>query len=41
MTIKESFNVTGLPTTCGVPEWRDFVSQHDAPAVARTRAAGA
>ncbi len=41
MTIKESFNVAGLPTTCGVPEWRDFVSQHDAPAVARTRAAGA
>jgi amidase len=33
--------VTGLPTTCGVPEWRDFVSQHDAPAVVRTRAAGA
>jgi amidase len=26
MTIKESFNVTGLPTTCGVPAWRDFVS---------------
>jgi amidase len=41
MTIKESFNVTGLPTTCGVPEWRDFVSQHDAPAIVRTRAAGA
>ena len=41
MTIKESFNVAGLPTTCGVPEWRDFVSQHNAPAVARTRAAGA
>ncbi|MGH7358052.1 MAG: amidase [Candidatus Rokuibacteriota bacterium] len=41
MTIKESFNVAGLPTTCGVPEWRDFVSQHDAPAVQRTRTAGA
>ena len=41
MTIKESFNVAGLPTTCGVPEWKDFVSQHDAPATARTRAAGA
>jgi amidase len=41
MTIKESFNVAGLPTTCGVPEWRDFVSRHDAPAVVRTRAAGA
>jgi amidase len=41
MTIKESFNVAGLPTTCGVPAWRDFVSRHDAPAVLRTRAAGA
>jgi amidase len=41
MTIKESFNVAGLRTTCGVPEWRDFVSQHDAPAVQRARAAGA
>ena len=27
--------MAGLPTTCGVPEWRDFVSQHDAPAVVR------
>jgi len=41
MTIKESFNVIGLPTTCGVPEWRNFISQHDAPAVVRTREAGA
>jgi amidase len=41
MTLKESINVTGLSTTCGVPEWKGFVSQHDAPAAARTRAAGA
>ena len=41
MTIKESFNVEGLPTSCGVPEWRGFVSRHDAPATVRTRAAGA
>src|SRR5262249_17322229 len=41
MTIKESYNVIGLPTTCGVPEWRNFISQHDAAAVARTREAGA
>ena len=41
MTLKESINVAGLATTCGVPEWRGFVSQHDAPAAARTRAAGA
>ena len=40
-TIKESFNVSGLPTTCGVPEWKAFVSQHDSPAWARLRAAGA
>jgi amidase len=41
ITLKESFNVTGLHTTCGVPEWKDFVSQHDAPAWSRLRAAGA
>jgi amidase len=41
MTLKESINVNGLGTTCGVPEWKGYVSQHDAPAAARTRAAGA
>ena len=41
ITLKESFNVNGLPTTCGVPDWKDFVSKHDAPAWARLRAAGA
>jgi len=41
ITLKESINVTGLPTTCGVPEWKEFVSTADAPAAARTRAAGA
>ena len=41
ITLKESINVIGLPTSCGVPEWRDFVSQHDAPATARLREAGA
>src|SRR2546421_9537752 len=41
MTLKESINVTGLGTTCGVPDWKGFVSQHDAPAWARLRAAGA
>jgi len=41
ITLKESFNVAGLGTTCGVPEWKGFVSQHDAPAWARLRAAGA
>ncbi len=41
VTLKESFNVSGLRTTCGVPEWKDFVSKHDAPAWTRLCAAGA
>jgi amidase len=41
MTLKESINVNGLGTTCGVPEWKGYVSQHDAPVATRTRAAGA
>lgn len=41
MTLKESINVQGLPTTCGVAAWKGFVSQHDAPATARVKAAGA
>ena len=41
MTLKESINVAGLATTCGVPEWRGFVSQHDAPTWTRLRNAGA
>src|SRR5438093_7144649 len=40
ITLKESFNVAGLPTTCGVPEWKGYVSPHDAPAAARLHAAG-
>jgi len=41
MTVKESLNVAGLGTTCGVPDWSSFVSAHDAPAWARLRGAGA
>ena len=41
ITLKESINVTGLHTTCGVPEWKGYISQHDAPVTTRTRAAGA
>src|SRR5262245_19245043 len=41
ITLKESFNVIGLRTTCGVPGWKDFVSKHDAPAWAWLREAGA
>src|SRR5215831_9741559 len=40
ITLKESINVAGLATTCGVPEWKGFVSAHDAPAAARLRDAG-
>jgi amidase len=40
ITLKESFNVAGLETTCGVPEWKGYVSAHDAPASARLRGAG-
>ena len=41
ITLKESINVAGLGTCCGVPEWKGFVSQHDAPAWIRLKAAGA
>src|SRR5712691_11142750 len=41
ITLKESINVSGLRTTCGVPQWRGFISEHDAPAWSRLRAAGA
>jgi amidase len=41
ITLKESINVAGLGTTCGVPDWKGYVSPHDAPAAVRTRAAGA
>src|SRR5215470_2993324 len=40
ITLKESINVAGLATTCGVPEWKGFISAHDSPAAARLRAAG-
>ncbi len=41
MTVKEAFNVAGLPTSWGLPPFRDFVPPHDAVAVQRLRAAGA
>jgi amidase len=41
MTVKESFNVAGLPTTWGFPEQKDFVPPEDALAVSRVKAAGA
>jgi len=41
MTVKESFNVAGLPTTWGIPRFKDFTAQEDALIVARVKAAGA
>jgi amidase len=41
MTVKESYNVAGLPTTWGIPEFKDFVPDADALAVERVKAAGA
>src|SRR5262249_36897819 len=41
MTIKEMFNVAGLPTTWGFPKYRDWRAPQDALVVRRLKAAGA
>lgn len=41
MTIKESFDVAGLPTTWGLAEHKDFIADRDAEVVRRLKAAGA
>ena len=41
MTVKEAFNVAGLPTTWGDPGAKDFIAAADATGVARLKAAGA
>ena len=41
MTVKESFNVAGLPTSWGVQGMKDWIADTDATAVARLKAAGA
>ncbi|MFD8596604.1 amidase [Kitasatospora sp. NPDC059646] len=41
VTVKESYDVAGLPTTWGMPQHRDFVPAEDALQVARLKAAGA
>jgi amidase len=41
MTVKESFNVAGLPTTWGFPASANWRASEDAVAVARLKAAGA
>ncbi|WP_438739445.1 amidase [Bradyrhizobium sp. U531] len=41
VTLKEPFNVAGLPTTWGFPQFRDFRPKEDALIVSRLKAAGA
>jgi amidase len=41
MTIKDAFDVTGMPATTGAPPYRDRIPEEDAAAVRRLRAAGA
>ncbi|MEU2421539.1 amidase [Streptomyces sp. NPDC007851] len=41
VTVKESYDIAGLPTTWGMPQHRDFVPAEDAVQVSRLRAAGA
>ena len=40
-TVKEPFNVAGLPTTFGFPQFRDFVPKQDSLLVSRLKDAGA
>lgn len=41
VTLKEPFNIAGLPTTWGYPEFRDFVPAEDSLVVSRLKGAGA
>src|SRR5215831_13516357 len=41
ITIKEPFNIAGLPTTWGFPQFKDFVPKEDAVIVSRAKSAGA
>lgn len=41
MTVKESFNIGGLPTTWGIPAAKGWLAAKDAEAVARLKSAGA
>jgi amidase len=40
-SVKEAFNVAGLPTTWGFPEFKDIVPKEDALIISRTKRAGA
>jgi len=41
ITVKEAFNVAGLATTWGIPQFKDFVPKEDAVLVSRVKSAGA
>lgn len=41
ITVKESYNIAGLPTTWGFVPQKDFIAKEDAVAVARVKSAGA
>ncbi|MEV5967800.1 amidase [Kribbella sp. NPDC051952] len=41
VTVKESYDIAGLPTTWGIPQYRDYVPPEDAVQVSRLKAAGA
>ncbi|MFI7404297.1 amidase [Streptomyces sp. NPDC049541] len=41
VTVKESYNVAGLPTTWGIPPHRNYLPAEDAVQVSRLKAAGA
>src|SRR5436305_5530061 len=40
LTVKESYNVAGLPTTWGIPQQKDFVPAEDALSITRVKDAG-
>ena len=40
MTVKESYNIAGLPTTWGIPAQKDFVPAEDALSISRVKDAG-
>ncbi|WP_067693332.1 amidase [Nocardia jejuensis] len=41
VTVKESYDMAGLPTTWGMPQYANYVPEHDALQVSRLKAAGA
>ena len=41
MTVKEAFNIVGLPTSWGMPESKDYMPKEDAAVVSRVKRAGA